>query len=262
MNMLVTIITASFNSEATLKDTIKSVLGQSYDRLEYIIIDGNSSDKSLEIIRSFEKDFIKRGVIYKWQSEPDKGIYHAMNKGLSMAAGDLIGILNSDDWYFPEAVSEMVNLTQDDQFSISSGNLVKVGRDKKPLKTLFPKRPIGKYIFKTMPVNHPATFVHKNVYKKIGPFDLSYTLSADYDLIIRAYLAGATFLYSKKTIVNMRKTGASHDLKNIFITAREDYLIRKKNNIKLAYFYYLKRLVLNYLIIVRDKLRAVLTMGR
>ena len=109
---------------------------------------------------------------------------------------------------------------------------------------------------KIMPLNHPATFVHKTIYEDIGHFNTQYKLSADYDFIFRAYNYGAKFLFTDKVIVNMRNTGSTYQLKNIFITAKEDYEIRKKNKIKLAYFYYLKRLGFNYLLLLRNLLRS------
>lgn len=255
---LVSIITVCFNSEKTIKDTIESILNQSYKEIEYIIIDGNSTDTTLEIIKSYNEDFKERNISYRWISESDKGIYDAMNKGLKMTNGELIGILNSDDWYQKNAIEKVVQTNQKNEFSLISGKKNKVNSQKKILKTLDNKKEIKKYIKKTMPINHPATFVHKNVYKKVGFFDTQYKLSADYDFIFRAFKAKATFLFTDEIIVNMRNTGATHQTKNLFITAKEDYHIRKKNNINSAWFYYLKRIGFNYLVIFRNILRKLL----
>ena len=255
---LVSIITVCFNSEKTIKDTIESVLNQSYKEIEYIIIDGKSNDTTLDIIKSYKEDFKSKNISYKWISEPDKGIYDAMNKGLKIANGELIGILNSDDWYQESAVEKVVQKNQKNEFSLISGKKNKVNSQKEILKTLDNKKEVKKYIKKTMPINHPATFVHKNVYKNIGVFDTQYKLSADYDLIFRAFKAKATFLFTNEIIVNMRNTGATHQTKNLFITAKEDYQIRQKNNVKLAWFYYLKRIGFNYLVIFRNILRKLL----
>ena len=183
---LVSIITVCYNSDRTIKDTIESILKQTYKQLEYIIIDGDSNDNTLNIIGSYEKEFINKNINYKFISEPDKGIYDAMNKGLKIAKGDLIGILNSDDYYETNAVFEIVKKNNNQKFTIISGKKNKVNAQKKVLKTFQNKKEISKYIFKTMPINHPAAFVHKTVYEKVGLFDTQYKLSADYDLIYRA----------------------------------------------------------------------------
>ena len=101
-NPLVSIITVCFNSERTIEQTIKSVLNQTYKEIEYIIVDGQSTDGTLDIINKYSSQ------IAKIVSEPDEGLYHAMNKGISMATGDIVGIINSDDWYEPYTVEEVV----------------------------------------------------------------------------------------------------------------------------------------------------------
>ncbi|MBP0902858.1 glycosyltransferase family 2 protein [Mariniflexile gromovii] len=253
--MKFSIITVCFNSEKTIKDTIESVLNQTYSNIEYIIIDGNSNDTTVEIIKYYEVKFNQKNISYKWISEPDKGIYDAMNKGLSMANGDLIGIINSDDWFELDALSQILKVKRDTLFSIISGNKNKVNNKNKVYKTVENKKDIEKYIGRIMPLNHPATFVDKSVYEQIGFFNTNYKLSADYELIFRAYSAGVQFLFTDKVIVNMRNTGATHLTKNLFITAKEDFEIRKNNKVKFAYLYYIKRLVFNYLVIVRSKLK-------
>jgi glycosyltransferase involved in cell wall biosynthesis len=256
VNPFISIITVSYNSAQTIKDTIESVLNQSYSNIEYILIDGNSQDKTVDIIKLYKQKFKDKKIGYKWISEPDKGIYHAMNKGIKMSKGDIIGILNSDDWYSKDAISEIVSINKNNTRSVISGKKNKVNFQKEILDTVQNKKNVKKYIYKTMPLNHPATFVHKTIYEHIGHFDTQYKLSADYDFIFRAYKAGAKFLFTDKVIVNMRNTGSTYQLENIFITAKEDYEIRKKNKIKLAYFYYLKRLGFNYLLLLRNLLRS------
>lgn len=254
--MLVTIITVCQNSEATIRDTIESVLNQTYNNIEYIIVDGKSNDRTVEVIKSYEERFNKKGINYRWKSEPDKGIYDAMNKGISMVKGGIIGILNSDDWYCQGAISEIVRTNNENTYSIISGKKNKVNTEKKILDTVQNKKNLKKYIHKTMPLNHPATFVHNSVYKKIGLFDTNYKLSADYDFILRAFNSNVKFLFTDEVIVNMRNTGSTYQLKNIFIIAKEDYEIRKKNNVKLAFLYYMKRLGFNYLLLLRNLLTS------
>ncbi len=258
---MVSIITVSFNSETTIKDTINSVLNQTYANIEYILIDGNSIDDTIDIIKSYKQKFKDKGIPYKWISEPDNGIYDAMNKGVSIAKGEIIGILNSDDWYSNNAVEEVVKIFDTHTFTIVSGERRKVRFNKTPYGIHYNKKEIKAYIHKIMPINHAATFVHKNIYEKIGFFDTYYKLSADYDFIYRAYNAGAAFKFTDKIIVNMRNSGATGQLKSLSITAKEDHHIRKKNKVKFATYFYLKRKGFNLLIIIRDSLKKILNKG-
>lgn len=254
---LVSIITVSYNSEATIIDTIEGVLNQSYSNIEYIIVDGNSTDTTLSIIQSYESAFEKKGFIYKWISEPDKGIYDAYNKGVKLAQGDIIGIINSDDWYTPNAVEEVEKVFNNSQFVIVSGEKRKVTFNKEHYGLYYNKKEVGKYIHKVMPLNFPATFIHKSVYDKIGYYDTRYKLSADYDLIFRAYKANVSFLFTDIVIVNMRNSGATGQLSSLWVTTEEDQHIRKKNKVKWTNWYYIKRIIFNCLVITRDYLRSI-----
>lgn len=208
--MKVSIITVSFNSERTIEDTIKSVLNQEYSDIEYIIIDGNSNDKTLDIIKSYESEF--KGKL-KFISEPDNGIYDAMNKGISISSGVLIGILNSDDLYSNEhvidnVVSEIVrknseslytDLTIVDQFDSSKILRTCTYCDFEP--GLFAK---GWH------PPHPTFFVKKDVYCKYGGFDLALKISADFEFMLRileVYNVSTTYL-PINTII-MRNGGLS-----------------------------------------------------
>ena len=102
--MLVSIVTVCYNSEKTIRKTIESVLAQTYGQVEYIIVDGASTDNTVAVAREYEEQFRQKGYTYRIVSEKDRGIYDAMNKGLALASGELIGIINSDDWYEPDAV--------------------------------------------------------------------------------------------------------------------------------------------------------------
>ena len=255
---LISIITVCFNSQTTIQDTLESVLNQDYNTLEYLIIDGNSTDKTLDIIKSYEQKFKEKDIIFKWISEPDNGIYDAMNKGILLSNGELIGILNSDDWYEENALDEIKNLfNKNDSLSIYVGEMNRVNKDKIPYKVNYNIKNISSAIHKNMPINHPASFVHKDVYTQIGLFNIQYKLSADYDFIFRAYNSGVSFLFTDKVIVNMRNSGATSQLENLWITAKEDHLIRKKNNVKWSYVYYVKKLIFNCLVSIRDTLRYI-----
>ncbi|CAA0259034.1 glycosyltransferase family 2 protein [Tenacibaculum maritimum] len=253
---LVSIVTVSFNSAVTIKDTIEGVLQQTYPNIEYLIIDGKSTDTTLDIVKSYEDKFAEKKISYKWLSEKDNGIYDAYNKGVSLASGDIIGIINSDDWYNNNAIEEIIRVFSNQKFAIVSGEKRKVTLHKKTYGFYYNKKNIGKYVHKVMPLNFPATFIHKTVYNEIGLYDTQYKLSADYDLIFRAYKANASFLFTDKVIVNMRNSGATGQLSSLWLTAKEDQHIRKKNNVKWTNFYYLKRIIFNCLVIGRDTFKS------
>lgn len=205
--MKISIITVSLNNVTTIEDTFKSVLGQSYTDVEYIIIDGGSTDGTLDVVNRYA-DRIKHVV-----SEPDQGIYDAMNKGLDLAVGEVVGILNADDIYTNKDVlanvSSAFNGTDAD---IVFGDLVYVNRDDVnhitryySSKTFQP----WKLKFGWMPP-HPATFIRKPVYDKIGRYSLDYEIAADYEMFVRLLLVGEfSFLRIPQVLVKMRMGGTS-----------------------------------------------------
>ena len=177
MQEKVSIITVCYNSAATIRRTIESVLWQTYRNIEYIIVDGASKDGTLSIIKEYEPLF---GDNLKLISEPDKGIYDAMNKGIHMADGILVGILNSDDFYETMAVEHMVNAMTDEKYQILYGfirslkNGVEYSVDRRSHKSLWEGM-----------IGHPACFVTRAVYDDFGCFDLQYISVADYDFMLR-----------------------------------------------------------------------------
>jgi glycosyltransferase involved in cell wall biosynthesis len=175
--MRVSIITVCYNSAATIKKTIESVLNQTYNDIEYIIIDGASSDGTLEIIEAYRDSFQGR---LKVVSEPDSGIYDAMNKGIGMATGELIGILNSDDYYEPKAVEYIVNDKRNDKYQILYGFMRSI-KDGEEVKI---DRCSHKFLRNEM-IAHPTCFVSKKVYEDFGCYDLQYVSVADYDFMLR-----------------------------------------------------------------------------
>ncbi|MCB9096159.1 MAG: glycosyltransferase [Arcobacter sp.] len=227
-NKLITIITVCYNSEKTIKDTIESVLNQTYRNIEYILIDGNSKDSTLKIIKSYEKKFKERGIIYKWISEPDKGIYDAMNKGIDMASGKWIGIINSDDWYEKTAVEEICKYINED-IQIISGNMLYTDYYKKPIYLINRNNKDLEKLNIRMTINHPTTVVKKEVYDMVGKFDESYKITADYDFISRCYCKGINFLFIPFTIASMREGGVSNNKKFYLKLLKENFRVRKNN---------------------------------
>lgn len=200
---LVSIITVTLNSEEHLETAVQSVLSQTYPNIEYIIVDGGSADGTLDIIKKYGNH------VTKWVSEPDQGIYDAMNKGIKMASGELIGILNSDDWYEKETVQTVVDVSlQNPDYGLFHGDLLFWSEDLNPLYTLKPDLSF-KEIWNKMPVNHPTCFIRKEVYEKMGNFTLQYKIANDYDLILRLFVNGVKMKYIAKNLTNMRTGGLS-----------------------------------------------------
>lgn len=176
--MKVSVITVCLNSKKTLERTILSVLNQKIKNLEYIIIDGNSSDGTQEIIKKYENR------ISYWTSESDNGLFFAMNKGIEKATGDIIAILNSDDYYEPDTLVRVCDYFKDDVDIVCGDEYVITNGIKKLLKINYNEQ---KEIHKRIIYCHPAFFVRKSAYKKVGLFNTKYVYSSDYEWMIRAY---------------------------------------------------------------------------
>jgi glycosyltransferase involved in cell wall biosynthesis len=235
--MTISIITITYNSEKTLKDTIKSVLNQSYKNIEYIIVDGNSKDKTIDIVKSYGDK------ISKFISEPDKGIYDAMNKGLKLATGDVIGILNSDDVYFDNLViKKVINKFKNESVDGIYGDLFYVKED--DLNNVVRYWKSSKFIqgsfSKGWHPAHPTFFVKKDIYEKYGYFDLDMKVSADFEIMLR-FLEKykITTSYLPEVIVRMRLGGESNSSIGNIINGNKDILKAfDKNKIKVSKILY------------------------
>ena len=210
-NPLFSIITITFNSEKTIERTLNSILNQTYTDYEYIIVDGDSKDSTLEIVRKYEPLF---GGRMKWNSEPDTGIYNAMNKGIMRSTGEIIGIVNSDDWLEPNTLQILaVEIERDDsnREKILTGEVLFHYDD--GATQLYPTSyERYEYFAKRyrMGLNHPATFVPRCIYDKMGLFDEQFKLYADADFIIRCYEASVGVYFIHKVLSNMADGGASN----------------------------------------------------
>ena len=215
--MKISIITATYNSAKTLQDTINSVLSQDYPDFEHIIVDGNSKDETVEIIRS-NADSYKSGQL-KWISEPDKGIYDAMNKGISMATGDVVGLLNSDDFYASTDVLSTVVAAMDGDDAIDAvyGDVCYVkANDTSKLVRHYSSRYFRRFNmhFGFMPA-HPSFYCRKKIYEQHRLaegryFDTSYKVASDFEFLVRTiYVGKIRTLYINKDFVRMRVGGAS-----------------------------------------------------
>ena len=233
--MKVSIITVSFNSEATIKDTINSIRNQNYKDIEYIIIDGGSKDKTVEIVNQ------NLDVITKWISENDKGIYDAMNKGIEMASGEIIGILNSDDMYYDgQVVERIVKSFIENEVDCVYSNLFYVD----PLNTSKVKRywkskefDLKSFLYGWMPA-HPTFFVKKNIYEKYGKFNTKLKSAADYELMLRfMYKFKISARYQNFISVIMRSGGKSNEsILSRLKANKEDRLAWEINGLKPYFF--------------------------
>ena len=205
--MKVSIITVSYNSARTIRATIESVLSQDYPNLEYLIVDGGSTDGTVAILREYADR------ITRWVSEKDEGMYDAMNKGIAMATGDVIGILNSDDTYLTNyVVSKMMQALTAAQADVVFADLILVDQHH-PEKVLryydSGNFKPSKFRYGWMPA-HPTVFIRKPIYDAVGPFVTDYKIAADYEMLIRVLAVhAASYCYVAKPIVRMRSGGAS-----------------------------------------------------
>lgn len=209
---MISIITATFNSAKTLKDTIQSVLRQTNKDFEYLIVDGGSTDETIDIVKSYESEFSGR---LKWVSEKDKGIYDAMNKGIKMASGDVVGILNSDDYFTSDDILQAVdNAFKSHEIDAIYGDIHFI-RDGNPQKCVryYSSRMFRPFWlrFGFMPA-HPSFYCKREIFDKAGLYSLDYKIGADYEMMVRLFKRHKIkSLYANKDFVTMRTGGASNN---------------------------------------------------
>ncbi len=202
---LVSIITVVFNGVKFLEKTILSVLNQTYDNIEYIIIDGGSTDGTVEIIQKYDH------FIDYWVSEKDQGIYDAMNKGLCLSCGEIIAIINADDWYEYNAVLKSVHTLEESNADYSVGNIQK-SPSKLIAKPLIPL--LKNHIYQEMMYPHISAFIKSNIYKTTGLFNTDYKISADFDMALRIHQQGFKITYINMIIATVMEDGISSDTRS------------------------------------------------
>jgi glycosyltransferase involved in cell wall biosynthesis len=204
---LISIITVVYNGAKTLEQTIQSVINQTYKNIEYIIIDGGSIDGTLDIIKKHDEQ------INLWISEPDKGLYDAMNKGISRANGEITGMINSDDWYEPNAVELIVEAyKQNPEKKIFHGDRFDILEDGTKRLRKFHSSSF-KFLYYGMTYNHPSMFVHKEIYKN-NRYNISLKALSDYEFVLTEFLKNKnSFLYIPVAYVNYRLDGISAQMK-------------------------------------------------
>ena len=234
----VSIITVVYNGIAHLEQTIQSVLNQNHDNIEYIIIDGGSTDGTVELIKQYEDR------IAYWISEPDAGIYDAMNKGIDKATGEIVGLINADDWYEEDTVSLVVDTFEKENADVVHGSM-RIIKESGEGFIKFASVDISN-LKKGMLLSHPTVFAKKELYDKYGYFDTSYRIVADWEMMMRWFLKNVHFVSTEEVLANFRMGGVSSEhLKNSF---KEKHRVRKEFEVySMIDWYY-----------VYDKLKSVL----
>lgn len=234
-NPKITVVTVCYNAAETIEDTILSVINQTYDNIEYIIIDGVSTDSTVDIIKKYTNR------ITKWVSEPDNGIYDAMNKGIKMATGKWINFMNAGDLFFNDyVVSEVVNRIEGNPSFIFGDTVVTTYGIECHLK--------AKPFYEKLPLHRSSGFIHQSSFvrsdiAKIFPFDLKYELAADYNMIIEIYRKGGSFFQLKDLIISKydgNGVSAQKKKQHIQETLSVDNPQRKHLNIIIGFYYYYK----------------------
>jgi glycosyltransferase involved in cell wall biosynthesis len=232
--MKVSIITVCYNSGSTIEKTIQSVATQSYQDIEYIIVDGASNDNTLSIIKYYEPIFNGR---MSWISEPDKGLYDAMNKGILMATGDLIGILNSDDiFYNNKIINEISTFHKLKNIDASVGNIVQQNKFGKEIRFYSSKNwSPNKLKIGFMPP-HPSIFFKRELFAKLDKYNINFKIGADYELIVRFFIKNnINWEYSGITTTLMLVGGVSSSgLSSYFIISKEIQKALRINFVKFS----------------------------
>ncbi len=242
--MKLSIITVCFNAAATLGDTLDSVARQSYRDVEHIVVDGGSNDGTIQLLQAREHP------VSKWVSEPDRGIYDAMNKGIAMASGEIIGTLNADDYYVDDSVlAQVAEVFADSAVDACYADLVYVDQHN-PAKIVryWKSRDYEQGLFEQgwMPA-HPTFFVRREIYEQLGGFDLSFSRQADFELAMR-FLAvnNIRTRYIPKTWVKMRMGGVSNNsLLGIIKGNLEAYRACRKNGLNVRMLPFIARKILS-----------------
>lgn len=207
-NMLkFTVVTVVYNGENEITRTLESIIKQTYLPFEYLIFDGGSTDKTLELCGEYKDAFLEKGVEFKIISEPDNGIYHAMNKGVKAATGDFISFLNAGDWYEVDALENVNELYKKEPFDLTYGGLHYINPDQSVTNKMSKE---DKFLVTSRHWNHPSMFLKNEIYKKYG-FDEQFRAYADFDLFLKLRKKDVKIKVIQKVITNFMADGVSTD---------------------------------------------------
>jgi glycosyltransferase involved in cell wall biosynthesis len=247
---LITIITVVYNGLAHIEETIQSVIGQTYGNIEYIIIDGGSTDGTLEIIRRYEH------AIDYWVSEKDNGIYGAMNKGVNLAIGDWVNFMNADDFFFNHQVIEKIvsqiekekEKEKEKEFIVFYGKLHFIELNKEIIFILGKHWNIAKNELKyRMSIAHQSAFTNRKAILKAGGFNESYEIAGDYELTLRLLRNSDAFFIENIVIACMRTGGISSNRKNYLKVIREIKIAQKENGYDHPRIYWILVIIKHYI---------------
>jgi glycosyltransferase involved in cell wall biosynthesis len=224
---LITVVTVVRNGGKTLEETILSVINQTYKNIEYIIVDGASTDNTLDIVRKYEDR------IDYWISESDKGIYYAMNKGIDLAGGDFVAMLNSDDWYETTTCEQIINKMRETKADVYYAMMRVYDED----KNLYHIYAYTINAISSHMISHPSCFISREIYCKYR-YDEDYRSASDYDLIIRIFTGNYKFCFIEKILVNFRMNGMSSSFRG----QKESNKIRRKYRLISWHSYYLRNI--------------------
>lgn len=213
----ITIITVTYNAQNHLRQAIESVLAQTYSSVEYIIIDGASTDDTLDIIRSYED------AIDHWMSEPDEGIYNAMNKGIALATGDIIGLVNADDVIYSNTLERVAAALSENPkagFTMGSVELALENGTVIGVTSPLADDDLATRMWREMPCPHQGMYVKREIYETIGLYEEHYRLRADYDLLLRLLKADVPYVRLERPVGFFRLGGQSGGLRTWLETRR------------------------------------------
>lgn len=240
--MKITIITVCYNRKATIAKAIESVLSQNYDDIEYIIVDGNSTDGTKEIVESYN------GKITQFISEPDKGMYDAINKGLRMATGDVIGLMHSDDEFYDDQVINRITdrFAQESNIDGVYGDGIYISNDIH--ERLIRNRIGGRFSIKKIKKGwlplHPTVYLKRSVIDKNGLYNLDFKIASDTEFLLRyLYKHRINMSYINSYIVKMRMGGMSTNFKRAFEVLLEDYRIYKYHGLAAIIVVFSKKMI-------------------
>lgn len=211
----ISVVTATWNSGETIEDTLRSVLNQTYGNVEHIIVDGNSGDQTMDIVKKYADQYRQRGFSLKWISETDDGIYDAMNKGISLATGDVVGLLNSDDFFTTTSVlekvaSEFADIANPIDAIYGDIHYVHPDRLDKTVRYYCSKKFKREWMRMGFMPAHPSFYCRRDIFKKYGLFDTSFKIAADFEQMLRLiYIHRIRTRYIPMDFVTMRTGGAS-----------------------------------------------------
>ena len=230
--MKISIITITYNSARTLQRALESVQSQTYKDIEHVIVDGASKDGTREIVEAYAKQHTN----VRWVSEPDEGIYNALNKGIRMATGDVVGFLHSDDVFFStDSIGHIAAAFEDKQVDVVYGDLQYCKGNKVVRRWQSNEFHPRSLKYGWMPP-HPTVYVRREVYEQVGKYDEWFRISADYDMMLRIFTAGYKAQYLPEVLVNMEVGGASNkNTKARLSKTQEDYIVLKKNHVGAGY---------------------------